>query len=325
MIGAAVLETTREMHMQPNKPDKDAPVLGSLPSARAWDVVLGGPEAAKQRLKILPVKDRITVFEFETVTVNARGQELNRRRQQTSSYMEYLNQQVRLEMVAIPGGTFLMGAAESGNEGFWPYLQHRATVAPFFMSKYPITQAQWIAIARLAPVKRPLPLNPSYFQGSNRPVEQVSWYDAMEFCARLSRLTTLPYRLPNEIEWEYACRAGTLTPFHFGQTITPELANYNGTYAYQEGSPRGLFRQETTPVGSYNFANSFGLYDMHGLVWEWCNYTEWRDEDEPFLPLVLRGGSWFSNPRQCHSSFRCSMDAMARSNDVGFRVVCVQT
>jgi formylglycine-generating enzyme required for sulfatase activity len=253
----------------------------------------------------------------ETVTVNAQSQELTRRCQQASSYMEYLNQQVCLEMVAIPGGTFLMGAAESGEDGFWSYWQHRATVAPFFMSKYPIIQAQWIALALLALIKRQLPLNPSNFQGGNHPVEQVSWYEAREFCARLSCQTSLPYRLPSEIEWEYACRTRTLTPFHFGQTITTALANYNGTQAYQEGSPRGRFRRETTPVGSYNIANSFGLSDMHGLVWEWCN----DDNDEPFLPVVLRGGSWRSHPRQCHSSFRCSMDAFALANDVGFRVV----
>jgi formylglycine-generating enzyme required for sulfatase activity len=306
------------MHMQPNEPEADALVLGSLPNARAWDAVLGGTQGAKRRLLRWQVKDRITVFEFETVTVNAQGQEQTRCCQQASSYREYLNQQVSLEMVAIPGGTFLMGAAESCEEGFWPYLQHRATVAPFFISKYPVTQAQWIALARLAPIERELPLNPSYFRGSNHPVEQVSWYEAREFCARLSRQSALPYRLPNEIEWEYACRGRTLTPFHFGPTITTALANYNGTHAYQEGSPRGLFRRETTPVGSYNMANSFGLFDMHGLVWEWCN----DEDDEPFLPIVLRGGSWRSHPRQCHSSFRCSMDASALANDVGFRVVC---
>jgi formylglycine-generating enzyme required for sulfatase activity len=106
------------MHMQPNEPDKDALVLGSLLNVRAVDAVLGGSQAAKQRLLSWQVKNRITVFEFETVTVNAQGQELTRRCQQASSYMEYLNQQVCLEMVAIPGGTFLMGAAESGEDGF---------------------------------------------------------------------------------------------------------------------------------------------------------------------------------------------------------------
>lgn len=311
--------------MQPNEPDKDALVLGNCPSANAWDVVLGGPEGARKRLKRLPMKARLTGFEFETVRVNGKGQQLSFHRQQASSFIEYLQSQVNLEMMAIPGDTFLMGAAESGNEGFWPYLQHRATVAPFFMSKYPITQSQWLAIAKLAPVKQLLPLNPSYFEGSNHPVEQVSWYEVMEFCARLSRQTGLFYRLPSEIEWEYACRARTLTPFHFGETITTNLANYNGIHAYKEGSPRGVFRRGTTPVGSYKIANSFGLYDMHGNVWEWCNDRDWRDDDEPFLPLILRGGSWLSHPRQCHSSFRSSMDASSYSYDVGFRVVCTHT
>lgn len=185
--------------MQPNEPDKDALVLGSLLNARAIDAVLGGSQAAKQRLLSWQVKNRITVFEFETVTVNAQGQELTRCCQQASSYREYLLQQVCIEMVAIPGGTFLMGVAESGSEGFWPYCQHRATVAPFFMSKYPITQAQWIALALLAPIKRQLPLNPSYFQGDNHLLSKFPGTRRGNFVrgfpAKLLCLTACPAKL----------------------------------------------------------------------------------------------------------------------------------
>ncbi|MFM6369487.1 MAG: formylglycine-generating enzyme family protein, partial [Dolichospermum sp.] len=115
----------------------------------------------------------------------------------------------------------------------------QVTIKPFCFGKYPITQAQWQAVAALPQVNQELKPNPSRFKGANRPVEQVSWHDAVEFCARLSNYTKRPYRLPSEAEWEYACRAGTTTPFHFGDTITTELANYDGNYTYGDG-PKGV-------------------------------------------------------------------------------------
>ncbi len=127
--------------------------------------------------------------------------------------------------------------------------QRQVTVPSFFMGKYPITQEQWKAVAALPKVNRDLKPNPSYFKGDHRPVEEVFWYDVVEFCVRLSRYTKRQYRLPSEAEWEYATRAGTTTPFHFGKTITSELANYNAEYTYGEGST-GEYRKETTPVGS---------------------------------------------------------------------------
>jgi formylglycine-generating enzyme required for sulfatase activity len=111
--------------------------------------------------------------------------------------------------------------------------------------------------------------NPSDFKGEKRPVEKVSWDEAVEFCNKLSQKTRKTYRLLSEAEWEYACRAGTTTPFYFGNTITPDLANYNGNDPYG-AAPKGLYRQQTTDVGSFP-PNSFGLYDMHGNVWEWCS------------------------------------------------------
>ncbi len=110
--------------------------------------------------------------------------------------------------------------------------------------------------------------DPSRFKGDNRPVDQVSWADAQEFCKRLSVKTGKDYCLPSEAEWEYACRAGTTTPFHFGETITTELANYDGNSTYNNG-PKGEYREETTDVGLFP-ANDWGLYDMHGSLWEWC-------------------------------------------------------
>ena len=168
----------------------------------------------------------------------------------------------------------------------------------------------------------------------------MSWDDAVEFCNRLSAYTGRDYRLPSEAEWEYACRAKTVTPFHFGQTITPELANYFSSVAYRN-APTAESPGRTTPIGQYP-PNTFGLYDMHGTVWEWCldhwhgNYegaptdgTAWLDKDksqEEGATHVLRGGSWAFNPRNCRSAYRnfsrsdILYDNLSR--DVGFRVVC---
>jgi formylglycine-generating enzyme required for sulfatase activity len=207
------------------------------------------------------------------------------------------------------------------------------TVKSFLISKYPITQAEWTVVASLPKVQQDLELDPSHFKGTDRPVEQVSWHDAVEFCARLSKNTGHEYRLPTEAEWEYACRAGTITPFHFGETITPKLSNYDCNYRYRS-SPKGTYRKQTSPVGSFPFANAFGLFDMHGNVWEWCldqwhqNYDDaptngsaWLTDSNNNL-RVLRGGSWYNDPRDCRSAFRYNWDSEDRLNRIGFRVVC---
>ncbi|HAX87708.1 MAG TPA: serine/threonine protein kinase [Cyanobacteria bacterium UBA11370] len=288
--------------------------------------------------KQIAVKSQIPalqVFKFDVVTVNKKGQETNRRRQQAEYFTENLGKGLILEMVAIPGGKFLMGSPateEERRDSESP--QHPVTVKPFFMGKYPITQSQWQAVAALPQVNRTLEPDPSRFKGNHRPVEKISWYDAIEFCERLSRLTQRAYRLPSEAEWEYACRAGTKTPFHFGETITPDLANYNGNYTYADAS-KGKYREETTPVGSFQIANAFGLYDMHGNVWEWCedhwhdNYevapsdgSAWLSENDNQLRL-LRGGSWYYPPWCCRCADRSWRNApVSRNCLIGFRVVC---
>ncbi|NER81290.1 MAG: formylglycine-generating enzyme family protein [Leptolyngbya sp. SIO1D8] len=240
-----------------------------------------------------------------------------------------------LHMVLVPDGTFVMGSPKdeperTDSEG----PQHEVTVPTFFMGRHPVTQAQWRAVTQLPQAKRKIDSDPSRFKGGNRPVEQVSWYDAVEFCDRLTQHTGRPYRLPSEAEWEYACRAKTTTPFYFGKTLTTEVANYNGNYIYTDG-PKGEYRKATTPVDHFGIANFFGLSDMHGNVYEWCQ-DHWHDTYEG-APVdgrawveggdsnlrVRRGGSWDVNPRVCRSAYR------DRGNPdnvsfiyVGFRVVC---
>jgi formylglycine-generating enzyme required for sulfatase activity len=159
----------------------------------------------------------------------------------------------------------------------------------------------------------------------------MSWEEAVEFCQRLSRETGRDYRLPTEAEWEYSCRAGTMTPFYFGKTITGKLANYNsGVTYFQERKVKS--KGEKTPVGDFS-PNSFGLYDMHGNVWEWC-LDHWHDNYEGAptdgsawlynrdnASRVLRGGSWDTYPRLCRSAARYD-DSPGFRISFGFRVVC---
>ncbi len=171
--------------------------------------------------------------------------------------------------------------------------------------------------------------NPSSFKGAKRPVETVSWQDAIEFCGKLSQKTGKNYRLPSEAEWEYACRAGTTTPFHFGETITPDLVNYNGNHPYAS-APKGIYRQETTPVGSFP-PNAFGLYDMHGNVWECCqdvghdNYNGAPTDGSSWETgrsdnRVQRGGSWNSRAVLCRSAIRNWYALGSWYRGFGFRV-----
>ena len=215
--------------------------------------------------------------------------------------------------------------------------QHPVTVPSYLMGKYPVTQAQWQAVAAMPKVERNLNVSPASFKGDNRPVENVSWDDAVEFCQRLLEKTKQEYRLPSEAEWEYACRAGTTTPFYVGETITIGLANYRGTDegsftgSYGDG-PKGTYRAETTDVESFP-ANAFGLYDMHGNVWEWCKdswhrtYGDAPTDGSAWLSggealRVVRGGSWFVNPEICRSARRSYFARESRSSDFSFRVSC---
>ncbi|MEQ8386456.1 MAG: formylglycine-generating enzyme family protein [Coleofasciculus sp. A1-SPW-01] len=277
----------------------------------------------------------LQVFEFEVVRVDKQGTIIDRSSEQAQYFREDLGNGVTLDMVAIPGGTFLMGSSATDKKRYERESpQHSVTIPPFFMGKYPVTQAQWQAVSNLPQVNKELNPDPSRFKGADRPVEQVSWYDCIEFCQRLSQYTGRNYRLPSEAEWEYACRAGTTTPFHFGETISTDLANYDGKFTYGEGA-RGKYREQTTPVGSFPVANAFGLFDLHGNVYEWCsdhwhdNYIDapsdgqaWLIDDHQKHFRVMRGGSWFDDPWFCRCSLRFRNVPDYGFLDIGFRVVC---
>ncbi|UKO97502.1 bifunctional serine/threonine-protein kinase/formylglycine-generating enzyme family protein [Nostoc sp. UHCC 0870] len=280
---------------------------------------------------------QIQTFEFDTATITVtnsgflglggKKHEINRIRGRAEYFRENLSNGVVLDMVAIPGGKFLMGSPENEPGRYDSESpEHQVNVKPFFMGKFPVTQAQWQAVAGFTKVNIDLNPEPSCFKGANSPVERVSWYDAVEFCARLSQKTGRIYCLPSEAEWEYACRAGTTTPYYFGETITKDLANYGNSY------------QQTTDVGKFP-ANPFGLYDMHGSIWEWClddwhnNYegapidgSSWFDDHNHLYQkqgrALLRGGSWINNPGNCRSASRNDSNRDNLGNRGGFRVVC---
>ncbi len=277
-----------------------------------------------------PPPPAISTFEFELVTVDVQGKIIKRHSKQAQYFVENLGDGVALEMVSIGGGTFQMGAPQNefGTiEDERP--QHLVTLKDFSVGRYPITQAQWRVVANFPKIQHDLDPNPSYFKKDNLPVECVSWYEAGEFCARLLQKTRRVYRLPSEAEWEYACRAQTSSSFHFGATITTDLANYCG----QEQQFNGVYRKRTTEVGIFP-ANAFGLHDMHGNVWEWC--ADYQHEDYYDAPSdgsvwmkdgnseyrILRGGSWDYSPSYCRCASRFFDNPSYKNKEFGFRVVC---
>ena len=215
--------------------------------------------------------------------------------------------------------------------------QHQVTISSFYMGIYLVTQKEYREI---------MGINPSRFRGDNLPVVLVSWYDAVEYCNWLSGQEGLTpayiisegrvtwnreangYRLPTEAEWEYACRAGTTTPFNTGNNITTNQANYNGNYPYNNNA-EGVYRRRTTPVGRFP-ANAWGLHDMHGNVWEWC--WDWKGayatgaQNNPSGAVsgefrVLRGGSWFVVGEGLRSAYRSDYIPGIRIDHIGFRIV----
>jgi formylglycine-generating enzyme required for sulfatase activity len=249
---------------------------------------------------------------------------------------QVLTNSIGMKLVYVPAGRFLMGSPETeperhADEG----PQHLVAICrPFYIGMFSVTQREYEAV---------MGDNPSHFKqaidgGPTYPVESVSWHDAMEFCRKLSsryeeREACHVYYLPTEAEWEYACRAGTLTPFALGLSLSSLQANFNGKNPYGN-APQGPFRQQTTPVGSFK-PNAFGLFDMHGNVWEWCadfyreDYYAESPERDPLGPRsgdrrVLRGGNWNSaGGKNCRSARRGKDDPTSMTQYDGFRVVMI--
>lgn len=270
----------------------------------------------------------------------------------TVDHQEDLGNSITLDLMAIPDGEFLMGSPPNEMKPDWEIdeePQHLVRLHDFAMGKFPVTQAQWRVVATFPKIERDLDPDPSDHKGDDHPVEHVSWYDAIEFCARLSRHTGRNYRLPSEAEWEYACRAGTTTPFHFGESLPPPTANYDSNQTCHN-SPADVCRprpwesfrpghweicpQRTTAVGHYEVTNAFGLYDMHGNVFEWCldvfqdGYEGAPTDGSAWLTggndsqRMLRGGVWNFCAWQCRSAHRNRDEAESRNGNIGFRVVC---
>lgn len=317
------------------------------------------PSSVQEWLEMLPQNEpspepgpgpgdnfRSKFFNFEVVYLDVRGQERNREEHEAELFEQVLgdNPVLTLEMVKIPSGTYLMGSPD-GEMVKSQYQQSKLTERPqrkvsidgFFMSRFPITQAIWKFIAHLPKVQ--IDLNPDcsqFQQDENNPVEQVSWFQAQEFCDRLSHLTQLNYRLPSEAEWEYACKAGMENkPFHFGDTITTKYANYDGTESYNY-EPMGEFHKKTKSVGIFGVSNAFGLSDMHGNVWEWCadpkhddyqgaplDGRSWEIEgeaDNHTIFRVLRGGAWETKAGECRAANRKFVRPNRSRSSFGFRV-----
>jgi eukaryotic-like serine/threonine-protein kinase len=267
--------------------------------------------------------EKMEEFEFEVPVVNVRGEVTERTIHRAKFFCEELGNGILLEMVLIPGGIFQMGSPpHQGFEDEHPL--HPVSIAPFCLGKYLVTQEQWKAVMGKEPACR--------FMGLKRPVERVSWDDSLEYCRRLTKKTGHHYRLPSEAEWEYACKSHSAAPFYFGQTITTDLANYVGEHLFAAES-KGIYRHGTTEVGSFP-PNPFGLYDMHGNLWEWCS-DEWHDtysgapasgqtwESKNPKFRVVRGGSWHEPPAHCRSTVRLRYSPADRDEFIGFRVALI--
>jgi formylglycine-generating enzyme required for sulfatase activity len=247
--------------------------------------------------------------------------------------------------VLIPTGRFQMGSPEherkkamdAGSHQSWVERetpQHWVGIEqPIAMGRYPVTVGEWRQFVRATGWEPHGEVNwaaPGFKQTDMHPVVGVTWHDAQQYLRWIGAQTGQTYRLPSEAEWEYACRAGTKTAFSFGDGIGTELANYDGNYTYN-GSAKGVYRQGTTPAGEFP-PNPWGLYDMHGNVWEWVQDVvhdtyegapltgkAWEEGGDPNR-RILRGGSWLYNPRYLRSALRNGFSAVLSNDIVGFRV-----
>jgi len=245
--------------------------------------------------------------------------------------------QADMEFVWLVGKCFEMGQGnkekkellkEAGKQKYRQYYsdeipRHKVCLDGFWLARHEVTKGQWLKIMGTNPFSNHLE--------PDSPAEEISWEMTREFIDRFNSLSgNKIFRLPTEAEWEYGARSGTDTPFNIGPTITTEQANYNGHYVYGNGT-KGTYREKPLPVGNFK-ANAFGLFDMHGNVWEWCSdwydnkYYNYSPRDNPpgaevGEQKILRGGSWYTAPRSLRSANRHSADPESAVNDYGFRLV----
>lgn len=259
----------------------------------------------------------------------------------TAQQPEVITNSIKMKLVRIPAGTFIMGSPRSEDERAAKEERHEVTITkPFYLGVYEVKQSEYEAVADA---------RPSVFKQDDNPVENIEWVYAKSFCTKLSNLPKeksagRKYRLPTEAEWEYACRAGASTAFHFGDSLSSSQANFNGNYPAGDAK-QGPYLRKTAPVGSYQ-PNAFGLYDMHGNVSEWC--ADWYDpeyywdspDEDPLGPpfgvvdtgftnngnqnffVVVRGGNWADDGRGCRSAYRYRAQPKTSYRLIGFRVAC---
>ncbi|MDE1995567.1 MAG: formylglycine-generating enzyme family protein, partial [Rhizobiaceae bacterium] len=320
----------------------------------------GGMWIMRDRRKLPPSPMRAETV--PVTTVDDQGSLLETRWESVETFSQPVDDDNAIEFSVLPAHPFKMGSPDEELLRVGKFEQQiDVSIGRIAMARTTITQRLWRAVLAAHPrqVELPLPPAPSSFQGDDRPVETVTWRQAKEFCARLSNLADHMIRLPTEAEWERSCRADTITAFHFGPTLTPELANYCGTggavcgmsfgesvsrmgYAdadYPDGAyakgPKGTFYGSTKPVRSFP-PNRYGLFEMHGNVWEHCldnwspDLTALPRDGSPFVDptsdiRVLRGGSFSHNPAICRSAYRDWMEETQKGWEgrVGFRVVYV--
>ncbi len=253
---------------------------------------------------------------------------------------------IGMRLARIPAGSYKMGSPRGEAERADKELLHEVKISnPFYLGVYEVTQAEYVKVMQDLPKFR----NRAAFSGDDNPAENVEWKTAKSFCERLSsrdaeKSARRTYRLPTEAEWEYACRGGKSTAFHYGDSLSSKQANFNGSYPYGDGA-KGKYLRKTVKVGSYK-PNGFGLYDMHGNVAEWC--ADWYDpkyyqdspEEDPLGPpfgvvdtrftnfgknnffVVVRGGSWVDDGRACRAAYRFRAMPNTQYRLIGFRVVC---
>jgi formylglycine-generating enzyme required for sulfatase activity len=267
---------------------------------------------------------------------------------------EVLTNSIGMKLAPIPAGKFLMGSPEDEKERDSIERQHEVKITkPFYLGVYEVTQREFAKVIG----QQPPPAARPYFDearggGLDYPMENVRWSQAVEFCQKLSdraeeKKAGRKYRLPTEAEWEYACRAGTTTPFHYGKSLSSTQANFNGTFPYGDGD-KGPYLRQTAKVGSYK-PNAWGLYDMHGNVAEWCNdwydpdyyrnspkedpqgpekgvvptgYKDWQTPGEGQFYRVIRGGCWLDEARGCRAAYRFRAMPHDPYRLIGFRVAC---